>query len=467
MKGRILIVEDEETLRRVLTTLLTGTGYEVLAVPSGEAALERAPACRPDVGLIDLRLSGRDGLETMKALREALAPDEPVFIMMTAHGTIRSAVDAMKHGALDYITKPFDNDELQLVLERALEKRRLERRVEALESQLDQQFRPDSMIAVSPAMDAVFRMIQRVAPLDTSILITGESGTGKELVARAIHRHSGRSGGPFVPIDCGAIPETLIESTFFGHEKGAFTDARKAARGAFEQAHGGTLFLDEVGQLSAAAQASLLRVLQEHEVRRVGGERIITVDVRVIAATNRDIRGDVREGRFREDLDWRLNVVGIELPPLRERPEDIPALAEHFVAKHAARLGLPPRPLAPDALSLLLGWHWPGNVRELENAIEHALALATGHAIVVADLPPRLRGAGASPPPASAPPDGHPAAASRATLPETIARAQVALEERMIRDALRETGGNRTLAADLLGVSRKTLFNKMRELEIG
>ncbi|MGD2153225.1 MAG: sigma-54 dependent transcriptional regulator [Gemmatimonadales bacterium] len=460
IKPRVLIVDDEKMLRGILTTVLDEAGYDVLAVESGEAAVGRAPDFEPDVALIDLRLTGIDGVETMERLRDALGPATPVFIIMTAHGTIRSAVDAIRRGALDYVTKPFDNDELKLTVLRAVQMRRLERRVEVLESQLDERFRPENMVGQSGAMDAVFRMIGKIAPLDTTVLISGETGTGKELVARAIHRHSNRKDAPFVTVNCGAIPPTLIESSFFGHERGAFTDAKTARRGAFEQANAGTLFLDEVAELSAAAQAGLLRALEEGEIRRVGGERAIPVDVRFIAATNRDLKAEVEAGTFREDLFWRLNVVAVHLPALRERPEDIAPLADHFLRKHAGRLGLAPLPLDPDALSLLIAYDWPGNVRELENALESSLALAAGPSVTATDLPARLRGPGAAE-------TAHPSAAGGApqtTLSEAVERARVAVEERMILDALRETGGNRTRAAERLGISRKTLFNKMREL---
>ncbi|MFP4624941.1 MAG: sigma-54-dependent transcriptional regulator [Gemmatimonadota bacterium] len=465
MSARLLVVDDERTIRRVLTSLLEEAGYTVLALESGEAAAAEAPAFRPDLALLDLRLNGMDGVATMRALQETLTPTPPTIIM-TAHGSIPSAVEAMKNGAFDYITKPFDNDELQLVIRRALETRRLQQRVEALESQVEARFRPENMIGESAGMAAVFRVIARVAPLDTAVLILGESGTGKELVARAIHHHSPRRERPFVAVNCGAVPQTLIESTFFGHEKGAFTDARTARRGAFEQAHGGTLFLDEVGELSPAAQTGLLRTLQDGEVRRVGSERPIDVDVRVVAATNRDLQEEVDAGRFREDLYWRLNVVALRLPPLRERPEDVPLLADHLIARHARRLGVPALPIAPHALSLLVGYAWPGNVRELENALEHALALTSGTAIGIAELPPRIAGARRPAAGDDATVGTADAGGTRPTLPEAVARAQVALEARLIREALRDTGGNRTLAAELLGVSRKTLFNKMSQLEI-
>jgi DNA-binding NtrC family response regulator len=456
IKPRVLVVDDEKTLRGILTTVLDEAGYEVLAVESGEQAVARAPDFEPDVALLDLRLTGIDGVETMERLRNSLGPTAPVFIIMTAHGTIRSAVDAIRKGALDYVTKPFDNDELKLTVLRAVQMRRLERRVEVLESQLDHRFRPENMVGQSGAMDAVFRMIGKIAPLDTTVLISGETGTGKELVARAIHRHSNRKDGPFITLNCGAIPPTLMESSFFGHERGAFTDAKTARRGAFEQANGGTLFLDEVAELSPAAQVGLLRALEEGEIRRVGGERAIPVDVRFIAATNRDLQAEVEAANFREDLFWRLNVLAVRLPPLRERPEDIAPLVDHFAGVHADRLGLAPKPLDPEALSLLIAYEWPGNVRELENALESSLALAAGPSVMAADLPARLRGPGAS----------GAGGASQATLTEAVERARIAVEERMILDALREAGGNRTRAAERLGISRKTLFNKMKELGI-
>jgi len=452
-KPRVLVVDDEATLRGIVRTVLDDAGYEVLAVGSGEAALERAPEFEPDVALLDLRLTGIDGVETMERLVASSGPAAPAFIIMTAHGTIRSAVDAIRRGALDYITKPFDNDEMMLTVQRAVQMRRLERRVEELESQLDERFRPENMVGQSGAMDAVFRTIGKIAPLDTTVLITGETGTGKELVARAIHRCSDRKDGPFVTLNCGAIPPTLLESSFFGHERGAFTDAKTARRGAFEQANNGTLFLDEVGELSAAAQVGLLRALEEGEIRRVGGERAIKVEVRFIAATNRDLQAEVKAGNFREDLFWRLNVLAVHLPPLRDRAEDIAPLADHFVATYARKLGLAPLTIEPTALSLLIAYDWPGNVRELENAVESAIALAAGPSITAADLPPRIRQSTGSDRPQTF-----------GTLSEAVERARAAVEERMILDALRDADGNRTRAAERLGISRKTLFNKMKDL---
>jgi DNA-binding NtrC family response regulator len=462
MNGSVLIVDDEKTLRGIVTAVLEECGYEVLAVESGEAALQCAHDFAPDIALLDLKLTGMDGVETMQKLRDALGSASPTFVIMTAHGTIRSAVDAIRKGALDYVTKPFDNDELKLSIERAFQMRRLERRVEALESQLEERFRPENMGGQSGAMDAVFRMIGKVAPLDTTVLVTGETGTGKELVARAIHRHSDRREGSFVALNCGAIPPTLLESSFFGHERGAFTDAKTTRRGAFEQASGGSLFLDEVAELSQAAQVGLLRALEDGAIHRVGGEKAIPVDVRFIAATNRDLQAEVEVGNFREDLFWRLNVVSIHLPALRERSGDIAALADHFIARHSDRMGVQSKNLDAEALAYLIAYDWPGNVRELENAVESSLALATGATIAPADLPTRVCHSSVG----EAVHRSDSTEERRHTLAEAVERTRIAVEERMILDALKEADGNRTHAAEYLGISRKTLFNKIKELGI-
>jgi len=461
---RLLIVDDETRILSILAKLFAEDGYEVETSADPEAAAAVASELHPDVALVDLAMPGIDGIELLSRMRT----DNPRLqvVIMTAYGSISSAVEAMRRGAFDYITKPFDNDELRLVVSRALGVARLEARVEHLETQLEARFRPENIVGTSGAMVDVFQRIAKVAPLDTTVLIQGESGTGKELVARAVHRHSNRKDGPFVAINCGAIPPNLVESEFFGHERGAFTDARERRRGRFELANGGTLFLDEVGELSAAAQVGLLRVLEEGELVRVGGERPIAYDVRVIAASNRDLAEAVSGGEFRDDLYWRLNVVAFQLPALRDRPEDIPLLIDHFLNNYGDEIGRGIEGIDEMALSLLVAHRWPGNVRELENTIEHAVAFASGSLISAEDLPPRLRAgleiAGGT----GSPGQGGETEVGAHDLQGAVTRAQAAVERRMILQALEGTGGNRTEAARQLGISRKTLFNKMRALGI-
>jgi len=456
--GRLLVVEDEARIRAIVIKLFEADGYAVEAVGDAESALERVGDLAPDVALLDLALPGMGGIELLGRLKA----EHPRLqaVIMTAHGSIASAVEAMRLGAFDYVTKPFDNTELKLVVGRALALARLEARVETLEGQLEERFRPENMVGNSGAMADIFQRIAKIAPLDTTVLIQGESGTGKELVARAIHRYSKRKDGPFVAVNCGAIPPTLVESEFFGHERGAFTGARERRRGRIELAGGGTLLLDEVADLPANAQVGLLRVLEERELVRVGGERPIPTDVRIIAASNVDLAEAVEEGSFREDLFWRLNVVAFRIPPLRERREDVPLLADHFLRRFTDKLDR--RDVTgfdPAALSLLVAHDWPGNVRELENTIEHAVALAAGTTVASDDLPPRLRAGGAPAGEGASDPGTGP-------LQQAVTRAQEAVERRMIEDALAHAGGNRTEAAKALGVSRRTLFTKIRDLRV-
>jgi DNA-binding NtrC family response regulator len=461
---RLLIVDDETRILSILSKLFEEGGYEVVTSSDPEAAVATAAELHPHVALVDLAMPGIDGIELLSRLKG----DNPRLqvVIMTAYGSISSAVEAMRRGAFDYITKPFDNDELLLVIERALGVARLEARVKHLETQLEARFRPENIVGTSGAMVDVFQRIDKVAPLDTTVLIQGESGTGKELVARAIHRHSSRKDGPFVAINCGAIPPNLVESEFFGHERGAFTDARDRRRGRFEMASGGTLFLDEVGELSPAAQVGLLRVLEEGEFVRVGGEQPIACDVRVIAASNRDLAEAVEKGEFRDDLFWRLNVVAFQLPALRDRPEDIPLLIDHFLHKYSDEIGRGIEGIDATALSLLVAHRWPGNVRELENTIEHAVALASASLIKAEDLPMRLRAGGGEADAATEHGSGGGGEGTGGDLQGAVTRAQEAVERRMIIQALERTGGNRTEAARRLGVSRKTLFNKIRTLGI-
>jgi nitrogen regulation protein NR(I) len=453
----ILIVDDERPIRRILSVLLEERRHRIAEVGSGEEALAALPDVKPDLVLLDLKLPGIDGLETLKRLR-VLSPRLDV-VMMTAHGTISSAVEAMRRGAFDYLTKPFDNDELLMIVDRALEVRRLSAEVETLREDLEARYGFSEIVGISRELQDVFRMMSKVVRVDVTVLITGESGTGKELVARAIHRRSPRSQGPFVAVNCSAIPQTLVESEFFGHEKGAFTDARESRPGKFEQADGGSLFLDEVGDLALDAQAKLLRALQERQIQRIGARAARSVDVRVVAATNKDLEKESREGRFREDLFWRLNVVHIRLPALRERRADLPILIDHFVERFNRELGLAVEAIAPDARQLLCEYPWPGNVRELENTICRTMILCEGDTLTVADLPGRVRGEPAEGTGMS----GARSDLSRLSLADAVAEASERLEKVMILSRLAEHRGSRTATAESLGVSRKTLFNKMRQ----
>ena len=455
----ILIVDDEAKIRRILALMLRDQRHEVREAASGEEALELAAAVKPDLVLLDLKMPGIDGLETLKRLKESL-PETDV-IMMTAFGTISSAVEAMRGGAYDYVTKPFDNDAMLLVVERALEMRRLSGEVEALREDLEARYGFTEIIGISPEIQAIFHTMAKVARVDATVLVTGESGTGKELVARAIHRKSRRASRPLVAVNCSAIPQSLVEAEFFGHEKGAFTDAKLARTGRFEQADTGSLFLDEAGDLALDAQAKLLRALQEKQITRIGSSQPRPIDVRVIAATNKNLEQEVAQGRFREDLFWRLNVVHIRLPPLRERRQDLSLLFDHFLDRINRELGLSVRGLAPEARQLMLDYPWPGNVRELENTLCQAMILCEGDVLTASDLPGRVRGEAA---------EGVAAPSSdldRMNLADAVAEATERLEKRMILSRLAAFKGNRTATAKSLGVSRKTLFNKMRHYDLG
>jgi len=381
----ILIVDDEEPIRQVLSEVLGGNGYVVRTAADGEEALRELSANDYDAVVTDVRMPRMDGLSLVRAIQQ-VAPESTV-IVMSAYGSHDLAIEAMKAGAYDYLGKPFRPDEVLLVLRKAEERERLRAENRWLRREMEASRSQAGIIAESPAMKEVLRVVGKVAPAKTTVLIAGESGTGKELVARAVHQLSPRKGGPFVAVNCGAIPDQLIESELFGHAKGAFTGAQSAKRGLFEEADSGTLLLDEIGELPLQLQPTLLRALQEGEIRRVGDARNIKVDVRVLAATNRDLSQEVSQGKFREDLFYRLNVVAVKLPPLRDRPEELPLLAERFIAQHASRLGIPRKNLSPDALSLLQEWRWPGNVRELENALERALVLSEDEEIGPESLP--------------------------------------------------------------------------------
>jgi two-component system, NtrC family, response regulator AtoC len=451
----ILIADDEEPIRHVLTVLLSEHGFFVRAVKDGEEALRELSARDYDALVTDVRMPRVDGLKLVRAVQEQ-SPDTTV-IVMSAYGSHDLALEAMKAGAYDYLGKPFRPDEVLLVLRKAEERERLRAENRRLRREIEASRGTGAIVAESAAMKEVVRLLHKVAPAKTTVLITGESGTGKELIARALHDLSPRAERPFVAVNCGAIPEQLIESELFGHAKGAFTGAVGAKRGLFEEADGGTLLLDEVGDLPLQLQVSLLRVLQEGEVRRVGDARTIRVDVRVLAATHQDLSQAVAAGTFREDLFYRLNVVGLRLPPLRERSEEIEPLARRFLARHAARLGLQEKPLSDAALRLLVAWRWPGNVRELENALERALVLSEGAEIEPETLPDELR--------ASAAPSGPPPAPGADDL--SVKRAQRALEADLIRRALERTNGNRSRAAELLELSPRALLYKIRDYGLG
>jgi DNA-binding NtrC family response regulator len=456
--AKILIVDDEPQIRRILAALLKDNGFEVAEAESGEHALMIAEKFHPDLALLDISMSGMDGLAVLRAL--VSGQTKPDCIMMTAYGTIRSAVDAMKAGAFDYLSKPFDNDELLLTIDRALKMQKLSREVEELRNELTSRYGFNEIIGISPRLQTIFRTMAKVAPVDATVLIEGESGTGKELVARAIHRRSNRKNKPFVAVNCGAVPQALFEAEFFGYERGAFTDARDARAGRFEQAHEGTLFLDEVGELPLEAQVKLLRALQDHEVTRLGGRAPIKVDVRVIGATNINIQTAVEVGKFREDLYWRLNVVKLMMPSLRERREDIPLILDHMFDRFTRELGLDVNMITPEARALLEQYDWPGNVRELENAICSAIIMCENSVIRVHDLPPRLRGEGGL---RGGDVDGNYKDLTQMSLADAVKEAVERLEKNIITSRLEAMEGNRTATAESLGVSRKTLFNKMRQ----
>jgi DNA-binding NtrC family response regulator len=450
-----LIVEDEQPFRQLVGEILQGAGYEVTLCESGDRAIELAqhptPGMRPiDVVISDVRLGdGADGMDVLAAFQRAL-PQTPV-VLMTAFGDVENVMQAIQQGAYDYISKnPFQPGELVQTVERALERRRLLEENRSLKR--DSRGRIREIVGRSPAMLEVYKMVARVAASMSTVLVVGESGTGKELVARAIHNHSARSSGAFVAVNCTALTESLLESELFGHARGAFTGAVASKRGLFEEAQGGTLFLDEIGDINGKMQAQLLRVLQEGEIRRVGGSEPIRVDVRVVAATNRDLEDEVQKGRFREDLYFRINVVTIRLPPLRQRPEDIPLLVDHFLSKYAQREGRPESGVSADAMELLRQYGWLGNVRELENVVERALALSKSGIILPSDLPVEVRAGEGRPPPLTA----YNLVDDRPTLAE--------LEQRYINLVLQQEGGNKKRAAEILGIDRRTLY---RTLERG
>jgi two-component system, NtrC family, response regulator HydG len=448
----IMIVDDDAVHRMMLTTLLSEWGYCVQDVSDGASALALIRAQPVDVILMDMRMSGMDGIEATRLIRRH-NPAIPILIM-TAYSSIATAVEALKSGASDYLTKPIDFDALRLVLDRSLEHTRLQDENEALKQQLKQFQRPE-IVGNSPAMRKMVEMISLVASSEATVLITGESGTGKSLVARALHAHSNRAGKPLVEINCAAIPETLIESELFGHERGAFTGADRQRRGRFSLADTGSIFLDEVGELPPSMQAKLLRILQDGEIQRVGSDTAIPVDVRVLAATNRDLKSMVEERTFREDLFYRLNVVAIEVPPLRERLEDIPLLAQHFARIFAEKNRKMVKGFTPQAMDLLLKHAWPGNIRELENSIERAVILLQGEYISIRELPLGIQ---------SLSEQSEGTAKGWAILPGANQDGTLKdLEKQLILQVLDECGGNKSEAARRLGITRRTLKLKLKK----
>lgn len=453
----ILIIDDEASLRTALRLVLQQHGYKVIECDSKSQALEHLAGSAIDIVLCDINLVGCDGLELLAELRRSCVQLE--IVAMTGFGSPDMAVAALRAGASDYLSKPFAMDELISTL------RKLEQRITDGRSRTPTAVTPKvegdslgSLIANSEVMRQVFRTVERLSDYNTTVLITGESGTGKELLARAIHNNSLRKTKPFVAVNCGAIPESLVESELFGHKKGAFTDATRDKRGYFEEAEGGTVFLDEVGELPTHMQAKLLRALQERQIRRVGDDQPMPIDVRVVAATLRDLEDDVIEGRFRDDLFYRLNVVNIHIPPLRERSEDIPVLVEHFLKKHLKRLDLAPKTVSGEALQALVAHSWKGNVRELENVIERAVVLSDGAQIELADLPQHVQSSNK--------------AANLESDPQlddndlSLKRRIKAVEVALIRRALERTKGNRTKAAKELDISHRTLLYKLKEYKI-
>jgi len=456
MDGRlkVMVIDDEPLMRITIQDALEAEGYEVSIAETGQKGLSLFRKNPVDILITDLKLLDMDGLHILKEAKR-MNPETQV-IMITAYGSIDSAVTAMKEGASDYLTKPFSMDELLLILKRLLRIKQLEVENIRLKEKVEERFSLEGLIGKSPQMQKIYDLIETVSQTDTTVLIQGESGTGKEMVANAIHLKSLRKDGPFIKVNCSALPETLLESELFGHEKGAFTGAMRQRKGRFELAHEGTLFLDEIGEVSPVVQVKLLRVLQERQFERVGGSETISVDVRLICATQKDLKEEIKKGTFREDLYYRLNVVPIFLPPLRERREDILLLAEHFMNKFSKKMGKEIYGISEEAKNILLKYPFPGNIRELENMIERAIALMKGKHIQAEDLPEELW-------------------SQRALIqeickkiqdPKPLSQAVNLFEKEYIQKVLERTKGKKGQAAEILGISRKTLWEKIKELEI-
>lgn len=449
----ILIIDDEESIRRTLSDVLRDEGYSVVTASSGKEGLELLMDAQPELVLLDIAMPGMDGIETLGRIKDA-RPDLPV-IMISGHGTIETAVKTTKMGAYDFIEKPISLERVSLAVRHGLEEQRLREENESLRRRMEKRY---EIVGESPVIKSLKQQIALAGPSNGWVLIHGESGVGKELVARAIHRASRRSSGPFIEVNCAAIPQDLIESELFGHEKGAFTGAASQKRGKFELADGGTIFLDEIGDMSLATQAKVLRVLEGQEFQRVGGTKTLRVDVRVIAASNKDLATEIKKGAFREDLYYRLNVIPIEVPPLRERLEDIPILVRHFLSEFASEYGQKPKTIEDNAIELFLRYPWPGNVRELRNIIERLIIMTPAQVIRRSDLPLPLSAASARPEPVLA------EAAPR--IPETLREARAAFEKDFILRKLKEHNGNVSKTAEAIGMERSNLHRKMRALGI-
>jgi DNA-binding NtrC family response regulator len=454
-RRRVLVVDDERGVRESLRMVLKER-YDVVCVASGREALDLID-CQPpfDVALLDILMPGTDGLEVLEQIKQRAIPLS--VIMLTATKTVKTAVTAMKLGAYDYVTKPFDVDELLLIVERAAQSIALAREVDALRSEVGMRYGFDNIISGSAKMQEVLRTVAMVAPLKTTALITGQSGTGKELIAKAIHYHSPRAGRPMVTINCAAIPDNLLESELFGHERGAFTDAYSKKLGQFELADHSTLFLDEIGEMNPSTQAKILRVIEQSEFTRIGGAQPVKVDVRLVAATNRDLHQGMRDGTFRSDLYYRLNVVSIHLPPLRDRRDDLGLLIRHFLRAKASALGVAEKSFTNEALDLLMQYSWPGNVRELENVIERTMVLSRGLVMTPEDLPHYLAARNGG---------SHPAQQSVLRGETRLSEAVDHFEQELIRNALAEAQNNQTRAAEILGTTRRILKYKMDKLGI-
>jgi two-component system response regulator AtoC len=452
MAPSVLIVDDEENMRHMLEVLLGEEGYKCGTAADGEQALEKLSTDNFDFVLCDIRMPRLDGPGLLAEMRKKGLPG--TVIMMSAYGTVDTAIETMKQGAYDYIPKPFRADEVILTLKKAQEREKLVRENVTLRRAVAEEYSFDNIITRNPKMREVLETVRKVASYKSTVLISGESGTGKELIAKAVHFSSSRRDGPFIPVNCGAIPDTLLESELFGHLKGAFTDAIHTKKGLFEEADGGTIFLDEIGELPLLLQVKMLRVLEDEEIRRVGDTQQVKVDVRVIASTLRDLADEVKEGRFRSDLFYRLNVLNIHLPPLRERKEDIPILVDEFIGKYNKRLGRKIKDISPEALDMLMASSWEGNVRELENAVERSMALSEVEIISADNLPPYLLQREEE---------------GMICIPDTelsIKKATREVENMLIRRALAKTRGNRTQAAKLLQISHRALLYKIKDYGI-